>query len=371
MTICFELLFNYDISLSSHHLQPAWPTKDTRTATMPGRADGDGVTAKGNAMKRDLDDALRVGLGAGNPDAKRRHTAAVPGRRHDESTFNLSSFHSSGHDVKRNGPSKSSQAGLDDSPTPQAHRSLKQPNSSVPTAKASGAPGLTGALGGTWGAKPNLLGGLLSGPGHHRSKQHRLSDGPPTSSSTSSDASSIPPGYTATLPTAPSKDIPQTSFHSLRYGYKPATPANAVESNPRTNDRPGQEAQSQDNEYVATGPKGRQYDAQDNIRPASRLKGKRKTPYYDKEPSDDGPYVVLDDEDSNINDDENAAAFSKTRQGSARPIARGSSGSLLKVSPDVGLDGEHNIRHLSYDKTPSGKDYHNFSESPIRQRSLT
>lgn len=335
---------------------------------MPGRAGGDRGRAKSNAKKRNLDDALEVGLGAGKPDPKRQHAAAVPGHRHDQSTSNSSSFRSSGRDVKKNGPSTSFQSAIDalpfssrpsGSPAPQANQFLEQPNTSVSAAKASGVLGASGASGATWGVKPHLLGGLFSGPGHQRSKQHRLSNGPPTSSSTSSDASSIPAGSTATLPTAPSKDITQSSVHSLRYGYKPATRATAGESNPQTIDKRNQEAHPQNTKPVATGPKGRQSDAKENVRPGSRLRGKRNPPSNNNS-SDDGLYVEIDDEDSDIHDEENSASFYKIRRGSARLRARGSSGGLLKGRPDGGLDDEHETRHLSYNKTHSGKDYHKF-----------
>lgn len=326
---------------------------------MRGRADGDGGKAKGNAKKRDLDDALKVGLGAGGPDAKRRHTAAGPGHHYAGSTSNGSSFHSGGQDVKSYGTSKSSKSQLDTlpfseppsgSPAPQALRSLGPPNSGDTAPKASGAPG---ASWGSRGAKSGLLGGLFSGDGHYKSKQNSVPNGPPTSSSTSSDASSIPAASTVDFSDDIYKEIPKTSWSSLRYGYKPADRATGREGKPQSNDGPARAARSRNADHAVPGSQRRQSDTRDNTLPASRLKGRIRPP-YDDSLSDDDLYLEDDNEASDENDDEYATAFPKTRQGSARLGARGSSGSLLKGIPDGGLSDERKIRQPSHDKTPSG-----------------
>ncbi|KAG6356065.1 hypothetical protein INS49_015450 [Diaporthe citri] len=326
---------------------------------MQGRADGDGGRAKGNAKKRDLDDALKVGLGTRDSDAKRRHTAGGPGHQHDESTPNSSSFHSDGRDVKRNGTSNSFKSQRDTLPfssrpfglpAQQAHRSLRPPNSGDSAPKASRA---SGASQGTRGAKPGLLGGLFSGFGHYKSKQNPVPNGPPTSSSTWSDASSVPAGSTEALNAEIWNEIPRTPWHSLRYGHKPADRAAGGEGKPQSYDRPAQGARSRNADHAVTGSQRRQSDTQDNTLPASRLKGKRRA-QYDDNLSYDVLYLEDDDEDSDEKDDEHATAFPKTRQGSARLGARGSSGSLLKGNPDAGSNGERKPRQLSYDKTPSG-----------------
>ncbi|KAK7697431.1 hypothetical protein SLS64_013512 [Diaporthe eres] len=329
---------------------------------MRGRADGDGGKAKGNAKKRDLDDALKVGLGAGDPNGKRRHTAAGPGHQHDGSTSNGSSFHSGGQDVKKHGTSKSFKFQHDtlpflsrpsSSPAPQAHRSLRPPNSGDSAPEAPGAPGAPGASRGTRGAKPGLPGGLFSGASHHKSKQNPVPNGPPTSSSTSSDASSIPAGSTEALATGSSQEIPRISSHSLRYGYKLANRAASGEGNPQSNDRRVQEARSRNADHVAPGSQRRQPHTRDNTLLVSQIKGKRKPP-YDDSLSDDGSYLDDDEEGSHDNDDGRATAFPKDRQDSTRLRARGSRGSLLNGRPDGGLNGERTTRRLSYDKTPSG-----------------
>lgn len=326
---------------------------------MQGRADGDGGRAKGNAKKRDLDDAIKVGLGAGDPHAKRRNTAAGPGHHRDGSKPNSSSFHSDGQDIKKHGTSKSFKFQHDilpfssrpsGSPAPQAYRSFRPPNSGDSAPKAPGAPG---ALRGTRGAKPGLSGGLFSGVSHHRSKPNSVPHGPPTSSSTSSDASSIPAGSTKALATGLSKEIPWTSSNSFRYGNKLANRAAAGQGNSQSNDRPAQEVRSRNADHVVPGSQRRQSDTRGNALPTSQLKGKRRPP-CDDSLSDDGSYLEADEEDSGDNDEEHATAFPKFRQDSARLGARGSSGSLFKGNPDGGLDGERKSRQLSYDKTPSG-----------------
>lgn len=326
---------------------------------MQGRADGDGGRAKGNAKKRNLDDALKVGLGAGDPNAKRRHTAAGPGHQHDGSTSNGSSFHSGGQDVKKHGTSKSLKFQYDTlpfssrpsgSPAPQAHRSLRPPNSGDSAPKASGA---SGASRGIRGAKPGLSGGLFSGVGRHKSKQNSVPNGPPTSSSTSSDASSIPAHSTEALATGISQEIPRTSSHSLRHGYKLANRSAGGEGIPQSNDRPAQEARSRNADHVVPGSQRRHPHTRDNTLPASQLKGKRRLP-YDDSLSDDGSYLEDDDGGSHDNDDGRATAFRKDRQDGARLRARGSRGSLLNGQPDGGLNGERTTPQPSYDKTPSG-----------------
>lgn len=323
---------------------------------MQGRADGDGGRARGNAKKRDLDDALQVGLGAGDPDAKRRHTVAGPGHPYATS---LSSFHSGGQDVKRHGTSKSFKSQPDtlsfsyrpsDSPAPQAYRSLRPPTSGDAAPKASGS---SGAPQGTRGAQPGLLGGLFSGVGHPKSKQNSLSNGPPTSSSTSSDASSIPAGSTEALTDGLSKEIFRISSQSLRYGSKLANQAAAGEGNPQGKDRAAQGARSHNADHVVPGSHRRLSDTQNKILPASRFEAKRR-PLYNDSLSDDGSYLEGDDKDIDDNNDEHATTFPKNRQGSARLAARSSSGSLLKDHIDGGSNGERKTQQLSYGKPPSG-----------------
>lgn len=325
---------------------------------MHGRADGDGGRARGNAKKRDLDDALKVGLGARDPDAKRRHTAAGPGHHHDGSTPNSSSFPSGGQDVKKHGTSKSLKFQHDilpfssrpsGSPAPQAYPSLRPPNSGDSAPKAPGAPG---ASRGTRGARPGLSRGLFSSVSHHKSKQNSVPNGPPTSSSTSSDASSIPAGLTKALSTGIPQEIPRASSHSSRYGYKVANRPAAGEGNPQSNDRPVQEARSRNADHVVPGSQRRQPDTRDSTLSASHLKGKRRPPFEDSL-SDDGSYLEDDEEGSDDKDDGHATAFPQNQQNSARLRARGNSGSLFKGNPDGGLNGERKTRQLSYDKTPS------------------
>lgn len=356
MTICLKL------QLNQYSHSPATGTGQlgsTRTAAMQGRADGDGGRAKGNTKKRDLDDALKVGLGAGNPDAKRRHTAAGPSYHYDGSTPNSSSFHSGRRDVKRHDIWNSIKSQLDTfpfssrpsgSPAPQAYQSLRPPDSGDSAAKA---PGASGASQSTRGGKPGLPGGLFSGVGHHKSKQNSVPNGPPTSSSTSSDASPIPAGSTEALSTEIYKQILRKSSQPLRYGYKLATQTAAGKGNPQSKDRSAQEARSHNAGHTIPGSQRRLSNTQDKILRPSRLKSKRR-PVYDDSLSDDGSYLEDDDDASDDNEDKHATSFPKKRQSSNHFGSRGSSGSLLGDNSDGGLNGERKSRQLSYDKTPSG-----------------
>lgn len=271
---------------------------------MPGRGDGDGGMAKGHAKKRDLDDELRVGLGAGNPDAKRRHTAGGHGQRDDDGTSNSSSFQVSRRDAKRYGTSKFPESQLNtlqassrpssSLPALQRQHSSRSPNSTGSAAKAPGALGASAASGSSWGAKSGGPEGVFTRQDRPTWKQKPLPNGPPTLPSTSSDASSIPAGST-----------------------------------------------------------------KDDVLPASRA--------YVSISSDDGSYVDDEEEEDSgdEDDDENAISLPTTRQGSTRLRARSGGEGPLKGHPDDDLGGKHSTKLFSYDKTPSGKDYHEFSsESP-------
>lgn len=281
---------------------------------MPGRGDGDGGVAKGHAKKRDLDDKLQVGLGAVNPDAKRRHIAGGHGQRDNDGTSNNSCFQSSGKDAKRYDTSKFPKSQLrplpfsspPSSPLPalQRQHSSKPPDSTGSAAKAPGA-----------------------NPGEPKRKQNPLPNGPPTLSSTSSDASSIPAGLTEDFPTIISKHAPNQSSRSLRYGQQSADGAAA---------------------------------GKDGVLPASQIRETKRHPYVEIS-SDDGSYVDEDEDTDDEDDDENAISFPTTRQGSARLRACSSGGSLLKGDHNDNQDGQRKTKVFSYDKTPSGKDYHVFS----------
>lgn len=304
---------------------------------MPGRGDGDRGVAKGHVKKRDLDDELRVGLGAANPDAKRRHTADGHGQRDDDdSTSNNSSFQSSAKDAKRYSKSSKYQlSSLQNSSRPssslpalQRQHSSKPPNSTGSAAKAPGALGASTASGSSWGTKPGGPGGVFTRQDRPTRKQNPLLNGPPTLPSTSSDASSIPAGSTEDSPATTSKHAPNRSSRSLRYGHQPADGAATGKGSLQNRD-------------------GAEHG--DNVPPASRVKETKKHVYVNIS-SDDGSYVDdEDDEDTDDDDDdENAISLPTTRQGSARLRA-----------DDMG--GNHSTKWFSYDKTPSGKDYHVFS----------
>lgn len=333
---------------------------------MRGRADADAVVAKGNAKKRDLDDAPQVGLGAGNPDAKRRHTASGQGARDGDGAgvLNSSSSHSSRQDVKSYGSSKpTNNSRLDtllfssrpssSQPALQWQHSLRPPNSTASAARAPGASGPSAALGAPralLGAKPGLAGGAFSGVGRPTRNQNPGPDGPPTSSSTSSDASSIPAGLGENLAATASKHLPKTSFQSLRYGHKPADHATAAKGSPQNQDRTDLGAKSDNTRGVAAGPQRR----------ASRTRGTRRHPYASSS-RDDGSYIEEDDGVTGEDGDETAIPFPNTRQGSARPRGRSSGDSLSKDDPDGDLHGERQAKLFSYGMTPSGKGYHVFS----------
>lgn len=294
----------------------------TRTATMPGQADGGGGMVKRHAKKRELDDAL-LGLGTGSRDAKRRRTAGGPGHRHDGSTSNSSSLSSHGEDFNGDSALKSSKFQHDilpfssrpsDSPAPPARHSLRAPNGSHSAAKASGAPGSSR---GSRGAKPSSLGGLFSGRGHDKSHQNYVPNGPPNSSSTSSDASSIPTGSTQTFPTIAPRGKPQTSSNFLRYGKNSANREAAGQRNPQNH-----------NTKHVPGSQGQQSGPQDNIPSASRLK---KTLSVNS-PSNDVSYLENGDVDSD--DSDNSLPARKQF-----------------------WDPEHTTRHSYYSKTILGKDY--------------
>lgn len=301
---------------------------------MRDRGDGDGAVAKGHAKKRDLDDKLQAGLGAVNPDAKRRHIAGGHGQRDDDGTSNNPSFRSSGKDAKRYGATKSFKGQLNSLrpssslPALQRQHSSKPPNSTGSAAKAPAAPAAPAALGSSWGAKPGRPEGIFTRQDRPTRKQNPLPNGPPTLPSTSSDASSIPAGSTEDFPAITSKHAPNRSSRSLRYGHQPADGAAAGKGSPQNQD-------------------GAEHG--DNVLPASRVKETKKHVYVSIS-SDDGSYV--DDEDDeetdDEDDDENAISLPTTRQGSARLRA-----------DDLG--GNHHTKLFSYDKTPSGKDYHEFS----------
>lgn len=329
---------------------------------MPGRGDGDGGVAKGHAKKRDLDDKLRVGLGAVNPDAKRRHTVGGH-RQRDDGTSSSSSFQSSAKDAQGYGTSESPKSQLNTQISSRPSSSLPAlqrqhystlPNSTGSTAKASGALGAPGASGSSRGAKPGGP-GVFSRRDRPTWKQKPLPNGPPTLSSTSSDASSIPAGSTEA--TITSKHALNRSSPSLRHGRQGADRAASGKDGPQNQD------------VATTGPQRRPSDTSDKVLPASQIRETKRHHPYVEISSDDGSYVdEEDDEDTDDEDDddeENATSFPTTRQGSARLRARSNGDSLLKGDHNDNLDGQRKTTVFSYDKTPSGKDYHEFSsESP-------
>lgn len=319
---------------------------------MPGRGDGDGGVAKGHAKKRDLDDKLRVGLGAVNPDAKRRHTDLGHGQR-DDGTSSSASFQSSAKDAQRYGTSKSPKSQLDtlqissrpssSLPALQRQHATKPPNGTGPAAKG---PGSRGAK--TGGP------GVFSRRDRPTRKRNPLLNGPPTLSSTSSDASSIPAGSTEA--TLISNHALNRSSRSLRHGRQPADRAASGKGG------------SQNQDVATTGPQRRPSDTSDKVLPASQIRETKRHPYVEIS-SDDGSYVDEEDDedtdDDDDDDDENATSFPTTRQGSARLRARNNGDSLLKGDHNDNLDDQRKTKVFSYDKTPSGKDYHEFSsESP-------
>lgn len=330
---------------------------------MRGRADADGGVAKSNAKKRDLDDALQVGLGAANPDAKRRHTAGGQGARDDDGAPNSSSFDSSRQDVKRHGTSQFynpfqidtllvSSRPSSSLPALQRQHSLRPPNSTGSAVWASG------AAGASFGAKPGPPGGVFSGLGRPTRNQNPLLNGQPTSSSTSSDASSIPNASGGNLATIASKKVPKTSFHSLRYGHKQVDRAAAGKGSPQNQDRTDQGAG-----FVATSPQRRPSDAREAILPASRIKEKECV--FISSSSEDGSHVSEDGGHTDKDDDKRADSLANARQGRARARGRSSGDSLLKADPDGVLNGERKAKQPSYDKTPSGKGYRVLSSESL------
>lgn len=301
---------------------------------MPGRGEGDRVVAMGHSKKHDLDDKLQVGLGAGNPNAKRRHVAGGHDQRDDDGTSDNSSFQSSAKDAKRYSKSSKYQLNsLQNSSRPssslpalQRQHSSRPPNSTGSAAKASGALAASAASGSSWGAKPGGP-GVFTRQDRPTRKQNPLPNGPPTLPSTSSDASSIPAGSTEDFPAITSKHATNRSSRSLRYGQQPADGAATGKGSPQNQD-------------------GAEHG--DNVLPASRVKETKKHVYVSIS-SDDGSHVDdEEDEDSDDEDDENVISLPTSRQGSARLRA-----------DDLG--GNHSTKLFSYDKTPSGKDYHVFS----------
>lgn len=325
---------------------------------MQGEAGGDGERLRHSTRKRDLYDAPELSLGGANRSAKRRQTTGSPAHD-DESTSNSSSSYSRGQRVKTNSESRSPKSTLDTlrfslrssgAPGQQKHDALKPPTSRDSAAKP------LGALGGPPGARLSLPGGLSSGHVHHKAKQNLLPNGTPTSSSISSDASSIPAGSTGTLPFVASKEIPQKSFHSLRYGFKLANRAAAGEGSEQSNDKPGQETKGR--KHTTTSVQRQRSDGPGNALPTPRLDGTRKTPHTISS-SDDESYV---DEDENTDKDNDAdvSAFPTTRQRSARLRAQRSAENLSKGKGDDGKNGEHEAEQDGFRNTPSGKDYHHF-----------
>lgn len=252
---------------------------------MPGRGEGDGGVAKGHGKKRNLDYKLRVSLGAGNPDAKRRHTAGGHGQRDDDGTSNSLSFQSSAKDAQRYGTSKFPKSQLDilqissrpssSLPTLQRQRSSKPPNSTGLTAKASGAPGASGS---SRGAKPGGP-GVFSRRDRPTWKQNRLPNGPPTLSSTSSDASSISAGSTEAPLT--SKHVLNRSSRSLRHGRQSADGA--------ASRKDGSQNQDVAEHVATTGPQRRLSNTRDKVLPASQVRETERHPYVSIS-SDDGSY---------------------------------------------------------------------------------
>lgn len=330
---------------------------------MQGEAGGDGDRLRHNTRKHDLYDAPELSLGAANRSAKRRHTTGSPGHHDDESTSNSSSSYSRGQQVKDNSASRSPKSTLDTlrfslrssgSTARQKHDALKPPTSSDSEAKALVASGVTWAPS---GARLSFPGGLSSGYIHHSAKQNPLPNGPPTSSSTSSDASSIPAGSSGTLPfVASKKSLPHKSSLSLRYGNKSANGAAAGEGNPQSNDKPGLETKGR--KHTTTSTQRQQSGGRGHTHPNPRRDGTGKTA-DDITSSEDDSYV---DEDENNDDDsdEDDAAFPTTRQRSARLRARSTAETPSMGSGDDGKSGDHEADQGSYRKTPSGKDYHEF-----------
>lgn len=333
---------------------------------MPDRGDGDGGRERGNTKKRALDDALQaLGLGAVNPDAKRRHTAGGPGH-HDSSASTSSSFKSSGQAGKSNSPSKPSKIQLDTplfpsrpsgSSASSAHHSWRPPKSTGSPPRASG------ALGGPRGANSGHAGLSLSTFGRlnpRALKQPSVPNGLPTSPSTSSDAFSIPAGSTKTSATIPFKQVPEASSRSLRYGQKLVDRAAAGENSPQTQNKAGQGARPLGIEHFAAKQQNRQSSAQDRpSHPSWHTKGNSTEP-YEISSSDDGVYVDSVDDDTDQDDDDNAASFPSTRQRSAQLKSRGSNESAFQNPSKGRLVDEHTSKHIFYDETPSGKDYHVF-----------
>lgn len=341
----------------------------SRTTTMQGRADGDKDVVKGDAKKRGLDDALGIHFGVASSDPKRRHTTARPGHDDDENTSNTSSFRSAMQDIRSNGASKSSRSQLErllfasspaSSTLPQTHQSWKPPNSTGSAAQASGAPGASGS---SRGANAGSLGGVFSGLNRYAFRQIPQANEPSTSSSTSSDASSIPAGSTENLPIIalrPPAHVPETSFQSLRYGHNPADRAAAGEGGPQNQERAGQGARSHNTEQFAVGRQTRQSVAQGRPpRSYSHVEGQSVTPYK-LDSSEDDLYVDEDDQDTDEDDDEDPVFFPNNRQGIGRLEARGSNGHVFENHSNGRLDDKHKSGPFVYDETPSGKNYHIF-----------
>lgn len=331
---------------------------------MQGEADGDGGRAKRRAKKRGLHDALQDGRLLENPNSKRRlTTTGAQAHNDDESTSNGSSFKSRVQKVERNGTSKSPKPQLDNlqfslrsagPPAPPAPQKYGPFDSPFSNDSAAGLSGPLGATGGRWGATPSLPGGFFSGHGHHKSHQNPLKTEPTTSSTTSSDASSIPARSAGILPLPPFKHKTRASLGSLRYGFDPANGVATEEDG--HNNKPHQEVggRSFNTRRGATGMQTWPHKRQDAVQPSSRLNGTREAPQAITS-SDDDSYVEEREEEQDSDDDDDA--FPTTRQRSAHLKARCSAVDFLGPQ-DGGLNDEHDVEQGPYKKTPSGKDYH-------------
>lgn len=214
-----------------------------------------------------------------------------------------------------------------------------------------------GANSGHTGLPLSTLGRL----NHRALKQPSVPNGPPTSSGTSSDAFSFPAaGSTKTSATNPFKQVPEVSSRSLRFGQKLVNRAAAGESNPQTQNKAGQGARPLGTEQFAVKQQNRQSGAQYRpSNPSSHTKGKSTDP-YELSSSDDGLYVDSVDDDTDQDDDDNAASFPSTRQRSARLKSQGSDEHAFQNPSISRLGDEHTSKHIFFNKTPSGKDYHVF-----------
>lgn len=325
--ICFEPQSSNIHRRAISNVRPG----STKTAKMSGQAGGQGARGLGNVKKHELDDALR----AGTRDAKRRHLA-TQGRNDDKSSVSISKFDSGMQDITRNSALPSSKTPIEKqwfpssfsgTPPPQGHLPSRLPNSTGPAARTLGRlAGSAGPLAGRPGAT-----GVFSGPIQRTTQRNHIPSGPPTSCSTSSDASSIPTRSNETLPVV----LPQshTSTSQSRYGLPPANRAAPAHAG----------NQPQDIANVIPGPQSRQSGAQKKTVYPSLIKGGNAT-----DSSEDGLYT----EDGLVEtDDENASTFPTTRLGSAR--LKG------KARQDSPPSRNEVFGGVFYSKTPSGKDYGN------------